>query len=63
MFQQFGAFNLTELDVGIVKQRSQVVVREAGAHSLEIDQVSLAIAQQNILRLEITMYQNPWQPR
>src|SRR5262245_36443856 len=38
-------------------------MRETGTHSLEIDQISLAVSDQNILRLKIAMHQNARQLR
>src|SRR4029077_12561335 len=41
------------------KHRSEVVLSEAWTHSLKIDEIGLAVAHQNILRLEIAMDQYP----
>src|SRR5688572_11134837 len=53
--QRFLAFRAREADVGIEKQGSEIVFSEPRAHSLEIDQVGLAVADDDVLRLEIAV--------
>src|SRR5688500_12597219 len=53
--QCFLAFRAGEADVGIEEQGGKVVFGQAGAHPLEIDQVGLAIANDDVLRLEIAV--------
>src|SRR6476469_9179726 len=55
MNQQFFALRARERDVGIEKERRQIVFGKAGPHSLEIDQVGLAVTDDQVLRLEIAM--------
>src|SRR5205814_7532380 len=53
--QQLLTFRAREADVWIEKQRGQIVLRQAWPHSLEVDQVRLRVANDDVLRLEITM--------
>src|SRR5205085_6319664 len=53
--QQLLTFLAREADIRIEKQRGQIVLRQTWAHSLEVDQVRLRVANDDVLRLEITM--------
>src|SRR5437870_8186163 len=55
--EQFFALGLAKIDIWIVQQRSEIILRQTGSHSLEIDQVRLAVAHNDVLRLEIAMDQ------
>src|SRR4051812_34629296 len=59
ILKQFFAFGAGEADVRIEEKRREVVFRQARSHPLEIDQVSLAVANDDVLRLKISMNQNP----
>ena len=45
--------------VRIEKQGGQIILRQAGAQSLEIDQVSVFVPDDDVLRLKIAMNQHP----
>src|SRR4029077_6717460 len=49
---QLDAFCVRKIDIGIVEQGGKIVFGKTGSHSLEIDQVSLAISDDDILRLK-----------
>src|SRR6266481_3810976 len=55
---QLGAFCFRKIDIWIVEQGGKIVFGKAGSHSLEIDQVSLAVSDDDILRLKIAVHQN-----
>ena len=54
----FPRFDVDKIDIGIVKQRRQIVFRQTGAHSLEINQICLAIPDDDVLRLKIPMHEH-----
>src|SRR5213075_335488 len=58
MNEQLFAFGPRDRDVGIEEKRRQIVFGKARPHALEIDQVRLAVADDNILRLKIAMNQD-----
>src|SRR5438552_7378837 len=60
---QLRAFSFCKIDIRIVNQRCEIIVREAGPHSLEIDQIGVPVWDHDILRLKITVYQNCWERR
>src|SRR5438477_9417106 len=55
---QFVPLFARKIHIGIIKQRSEIVLGKTGPHSLKIDQIGLAIAQEDVLRLKIAMHQN-----
>src|ERR1043165_3693637 len=55
VLQQFVPLALGKVDIGIVEERSEIVLGESRSHSLEINQISLTIAHDDVLRLKITM--------
>ena len=55
---QLRALRFRQIDIRIVKQRSEIIFRQTGPHSLKIDQISQAIAHNNVLRLKIAMHQD-----
>src|SRR5256885_3570297 len=57
--EELVAFGARESDVRIKKQGGEIVLSQAGPHSLEIDQMRLAVANNDVLRLKIAMDQNP----
>src|SRR5580692_648268 len=57
--QQVSAFLGRKFYVRIEKQGGQIILWQAGAQSLEIDQVSLFVPDDDILRLKIAVDQNP----
>ena len=59
VFEQFVAFRRCEVDIRIVQQRGQIVLHEAGAQSLEIDEAGAPIIDHDILRLKVTMHEDP----
>src|ERR1044071_4723406 len=61
--EQLGSLCFGKIDIRIVKQRSQIVFRQAGSHSLEIDEVGVPVLDDDVLGLKIAMHQNPWQTR
>src|SRR2546423_3163636 len=56
--QQFFALGARESHVGIEEERRQVVLSQSGPHSLEIDEVGLAVADNDVLGLKIAMNQD-----
>src|SRR4051812_9682323 len=57
--EELFAFSARKHDVGIEEQRREIVFGEAGTHALEIDQVGLAIADDDVLGLKISVDQDP----
>ena len=57
--QEVSAFLRRKFHVRIEKQGGQIILWQAGAQSLEIDQVSLFVPDDDILRLKIAVDQNP----
>ena len=55
-------FLLAEIDIRIVEHRGEIVLHQAWAHSLEVDQTGRAIFHHHILRLEIPVNQDPLLP-
>ena len=60
---QFVALFARKIDIWIIEQRCEIVLRKTGPHSLKIDQIGLAVAQEDVLRLKIAMHQNSRQTR
>ena len=58
MRQQFLALGRAEARVGIEQKRREIILRQPRAHPLEVDEISLAIAHDDVLRLEIAMDQH-----
>src|SRR4029079_89037 len=58
--KQLDALAFAQLDIGIVQKRSKIVFRQTRAHPLEINQIRLTIAQNDVLRLKIAMHQDAW---
>src|SRR5213075_2502325 len=56
--RQLCAFAFRKIDIGIIKQRREIVFGKTGSHSLEIDQVRLTMSDDDVLRLKIAVYQN-----
>src|ERR1043166_6669299 len=63
ILNQLSALVFAQIDIGIIEQRRQIVFGQAGTHSLEIDQVSLAVANDDVLRLKIAMDQHARESR
>src|SRR5436190_4228619 len=60
--QKLLAFRARECDVGIEEERGEIVLGEAGTHSLEIDEVRLAVANDDVLRLKVAVNENARPP-
>jgi hypothetical protein len=60
---QLCAFRFCKIDIRIVEQRREIVMGKTGSHSLKINQMSLPVLDDNVLRLKITVHQNSWQTR
>src|SRR5438876_833095 len=54
---QLRAFSFCKIDIRIVNQRCEIIVREAAPHSLEIGQIGLPVLDTGILRLKHTVQQ------
>src|SRR5262249_41736888 len=54
---QLCAFAFRKMDIGIIQQRPEVVFGKTGAHSLKIDQVRLAVSDDDVLRFKIAVQQ------
>src|SRR6202043_119887 len=55
VIDQFHALSVRKIDIWIVEERGEIVGVKTRTHSLKIDQVSLAVADDKILRLKVTM--------
>src|SRR4029077_1768121 len=53
---QFSSLGAGKIHIWIKKQRRQIVFRQARAHALKIDQVSQAVAHDDVLRLKIAVH-------
>src|SRR5438105_2024258 len=63
MLEQLVALGCAKIDIRIEEQRGEIVMRKSRTHSLKIDQVSLTVPDQNVLRLKIAMDQDARQTR
>ena len=59
--RQLSAFGFGKIDIWIVEQRGEILFGQAGPHPLEIDQVRLAVTDDNVLRLKIAVHKNSWE--
>src|SRR4051794_765670 len=58
IFGQFASLVRSQLDVRIVQERRQIILRQPRPHPLEVDQMGLAISNNDVLRLKIPMHQD-----
>src|SRR5215472_6212164 len=58
VFEQLLPLGIRQIYIWIVEQRGQIILRQPGTHSLKINQVRLAVPDQNVLRLKIAMDEN-----
>src|SRR5262252_8733127 len=55
---QLGALRFCKFDIRIVEQGPEIVFRQSRSHTLKIDQISLPVLDDDVLRLKIAVHQN-----
>jgi hypothetical protein len=59
ILKQVGAFFRPDLDVGVAEKGGEIVLGEPWSHSLEVDENGVTIADEDVLRLKVTVDKLP----